>query len=142
MWRIEGPALVLQVLAWSLAMVMFYLTFKIFNVSYFLGSLGIGGKRNHSQKRLITWGIYDVIRQPQFAAGFIILWVRDLTDTGFIINIVLSVYLIVGARIEETRLLAIYGDQYSEYMKKVPRFIPHRTPSIQAVFRGRSASQD
>jgi len=61
---------------------------------------------------------------------------RDLTDTGLIINIVLSVYLIVGARIEETRLLAMYSDEYAEYIKKVPRFIPNRIPSIQAVLRG------
>src|SRR5271157_2919017 len=27
LWRIEGPAFVLQLLAWSLAVVMFYLTF-------------------------------------------------------------------------------------------------------------------
>jgi protein-S-isoprenylcysteine O-methyltransferase Ste14 len=142
LWPIEGPAFVLQLLAWSLAVVTFYLTFKIFNIWYFLGltALGIGPKTNNSQERLITWGIYGLIRHPQFAAGLIILWMRDLTDTGLIINIVLSVYLIVGARIEETRLLAMYSDEYAEYMKKVPRFIPNRIPSIQAVLRGRSAS--
>jgi protein-S-isoprenylcysteine O-methyltransferase Ste14 len=142
LWPIEGPAFVLQLLAWSLAVVMFYLTFKIFNIWYFLGltALGIGPKTNNSQERLITWGIYGLIRHPQFAAGLIILWMRNLTDTGLIINIVLSVYLIVGARIEETRLLAMYSNEYGEYMKKVPRFIPNRIPSIQAVLRGRSAS--
>jgi protein-S-isoprenylcysteine O-methyltransferase Ste14 len=142
LWRIEGPALVLQLLAWSLAGVVFCLTFRIFNIWYFLGltPLGVGPKTSNSQKRLITSGIYGLIRHPQFAAGFIILWMRDLTDAGLIINIVLSVYLIVGARIEETRLLAMYGNEYAEYMKKVPRFIPNRIPSIQAVFRGRSAS--
>ena len=142
LWRIEGPALILQLLAWSVAAVMFYLTFKIFDIWYFLGltALGIGPKTNNSQERLITWGIYGLIRHPQFAAGLIILWMRDLTDTGLIINIVLSVYLMVGARIEETRLLAMYSNEYAEYMKKVPRFVPNRTSSIQAVFRGRSAS--
>ena len=131
LWRIEGLALVLQLLAWSLAVVMFYLTFRFFNIWHFLGltSLGIGPKSSDSQKKLITWGIYGLIRHPQFAAGLIILWMRDLTDTGLIINIVLSVYLIVGARIEETRLLAMYGNEYAEYMKKVPRFIPNRIPS-------------
>ncbi|MGO9119194.1 MAG: methyltransferase family protein [Desulfomonilaceae bacterium] len=142
LWRIEGPALVLQVLAWSVVAVMFYLTFKIFSIWYFLGLtiLGIGRKTNNSQKRLITWGIYRLIRHPQSAAGLIILWMRDLTDTGLIINIVLSVYLMVGARIEETRFLAMYGNEYAEYMEKVPRFVPNTIPSIQALFRGRSAS--
>ncbi len=139
LWRIEGPALLLQILAWSLAAVMFYLTFRSFNVWYFLGLTALGLGRNSAHKKLITWGIYGVIRHPQFSAGFIMLWIRDATDTVLIINIVLSVYLILGSRIEEIRLLSMYDGEYAEYMRKVPRFIPKRIPSIQAVFRARSA---
>ena len=137
LWRFQGLGLVIPVLVWAPAVVMFYLTFRFFNVWHFLGltSLGIGRKSRDSQKKLITWGVYGVIRHPQFAAILMMLWARNLTDTGLITNIVLSVYLIVGARIEEARLLAIYGDQYAHYMKKVPRFVPNHLPSIRALFQ-------
>jgi len=116
---------------------MFYLTFRFFNIWDFLGltSLGIGRKSGDSSKKLITWGIYGVVRHPQFAAGLMTLWARNLTDTGLVINIILSLYLIAGARVEETRLLTLYGDQYAQYMKKVPRFVPNHMPSIRAIFQ-------
>ncbi len=137
LWRFQEVALVIPVLVWLTAVVMFYLTFRFFNIWHFLGltTIGIGRKSGDSQKKLITWGIYGVCRHPQFAAGLMMLWVRNLTDTGLIINIVLSVYLIVGARIEEGRLLAIYSDQYAQYMKKVPRFIPKHIPSVRSLFK-------
>lgn len=137
LWRFQGPALVIVFLVWAPAVVMFYLTFRFFNIWDFLGltSLGIGRKSGDSSKKLITWGIYGVVRHPQFAAGLMTLWARNLTDTGLVINIILSLYLIAGARVEETRLLTLYGDQYAQYMKKVPRFVPNHMPSIRAIFQ-------
>jgi protein-S-isoprenylcysteine O-methyltransferase Ste14 len=144
LWRFRGPTLVIPVLVWAPAVVMFCLTFRFVNMwdSLGLSSLGIGRKSSESQEKLITWGIYGVIRHPQFAAGLMMLWARDLTDRGLVINIVLSLYLIIGARIEETRLLTLYGDPYAQYMKKIPRFIPNRIPSPRALFQAQSASAD
>jgi methanethiol S-methyltransferase len=137
LWRFQGPALVIPALVWAPAVVMFYLTFRFFNIWDFLGltALGIGRRSGASSRKLITWGIYGMIRHPQFAAGLMMLWARNLTDTGLVINIILSLYLIIGARIEETRLLTLYGDTYAQYMKKVPRFIPHHAPSVRAIFQ-------
>lgn len=137
LWRFQGPGLVIPVLVWAPAVVSFYLTFRFFNIWHFLGltSLGIGRKSGDSQKKLITWGIYGVIRHPQFAAGLMALWARNLTDTGLVINIIFSFYLVIGARIEESRLLKLYGDQYAQYMKRVPRFVPDHLPSIRALFQ-------
>lgn len=137
LWRFQGLALVVPVLVWLPAVVVFYLTFRFFNIWHFLGltALGIGRKSRDSQKKFITWGIYGLIRHPQFTAILMMLWAGRLTDTGLVINIILSLYLIIGARIEETRLLALYGDQYAQYMKKVPGFIPNHIPSIRALFQ-------
>jgi len=115
-----------QLLLWGLAAYLFYQSFKL---NGFLSFLGIRPHSVHSRREsqdtgLVTSGIYGIVRHPQFAAGLILLWARDLTDTGLVINAVLSAYLIVGARIEESRLLARYGTEYAEYMQKVPGFIP------------------
>ena len=144
LWRFQGPALAIPALMWALAVVMFYLTFRFFNIWDFLGltALGIGRRSGASSKKLITWGIYGLIRHPQFAAGLTILWARNLTDTGLVINIVLSLYLIIGARIEETRLLKLYGDAYARYMKKVPRYIPREVPSLRAIFQRAGAGAE
>lgn len=64
-----------------------------------------------------------------------LLWARDLTDTGLAVNLVLSAYLLVAARIEEHRLLAEFGEQYAQYMAEVPRFIPNRLPRLSILLR-------
>lgn len=125
-WSWHGPLRWVQVIFWTIAAAMFYFSFKWINVWRFLGlrALGIGSRRRGPETGLITWGIYGVIRHPQFLAGLIILWSRDLTDNALVTNAVLSLYLIVGARIEEKRLLGKYGDEFRKYMSEVPGFIP------------------
>ncbi len=46
LWRFQGLGLLIPVLVWASAVVMFYLTFRFFNIWHFLGltSLGIGRK--------------------------------------------------------------------------------------------------
>ena len=143
LWRFRGPTLVIPVLVWAPAVVMYCLTFR-FNIWHSLGlsSLGIGGKSSESQEKLITWGIYGVIRHPQFAAGLMMLWARDLADRGLVINIVLSLYVIIGAKIEETRLLKLYGDRYARYMKEVPGFIPNHMPSARTLFQRTGSTRE
>ena len=55
---------------------MFHLTFRIFQYLVFLGTDLFGHwseKASNSQKKLITSGIYGLIRHPQFASGLIML---------------------------------------------------------------------
>ena len=42
----------------------------------------------------------------------------------FTTAIMLSIYFFLGARLEETKLLAYHGDLYRQYCKKVPGIIP------------------
>jgi len=125
-WSWHGPLRFIQTFLWAAAATMFYFSFKWINIWRFLGLtvVGVGSRRGSDPAGLVTWGIYGVIRHPQFLAGLIILWSRDLTDNALVTNTVLSLYLILGARIEEKRLLVKYGDEYRKYMSKVPGFIP------------------
>ncbi|MBI4965707.1 MAG: isoprenylcysteine carboxylmethyltransferase family protein [Desulfomonile tiedjei] len=125
-WHWHGPFRWAQLSLWVVAAVMFYLSFRWINIWRFLGlsALGIGSRPRASETELVTWGIYGVVRHPQFLAGLILLWSRNLNDTALVTNIALSLYLIIGARIEEKRLLAKLGDEYRKYRSEVPGFIP------------------
>jgi protein-S-isoprenylcysteine O-methyltransferase Ste14 len=137
LWEWNGPFRVVQFSLWAIAALIFYESFRLLDVVRFLGlrsprrarSLANGGSG------LVTTCIYGVLRHPQFAAGLIALWSRDLTDTGLVINVVLSLYLIIGAHIEESRLLARYGEAYARYMREVPRFIPRLRSRWRSVAR-------
>lgn len=41
-----------------------------------------------------------------------------------VINVVLTVYVIVGTKLEERKLVLEYGDRYIKYQREVPMLIP------------------
>ena len=59
-------------------------------------------------------------------AGIIIFtFSPHLTVNGLTITILADLYFLFGMFIEERRFLKIFGEQYREYMTKVPRMVPH-----------------
>lgn len=119
-----------QVGIWIGAIALFWLSFRRLDLWRILGLRALmksaAPKARHDE--LVTTGIYGYIRHPQFLAGLMVLWARDLTDRGLVTTIVLSSYLIIGARLEESRLLAKMGDRYRRYRSEVPGFIPRIVP--------------
>ncbi len=78
-----------------------------------------------TQKELVTSGVYSIVRHPLYLAGIIIFTFNPhLTVNSLTITVLADVYFLFGAFIEERRFLAIFGDQYREYMTRVPRIIP------------------
>lgn len=130
----SGWLVVVQAVVWAVAFYIGYLSFKLFNVWTFLG-LDVFRKPHkvHTGNELVTWGIHGVIRHPQFLGGLMLLWTRNLTDTDLVTNAVLSLYLIAGAKVEERRMLRKFGNQYREYMSRVPAFIPASLSALKAV---------
>jgi protein-S-isoprenylcysteine O-methyltransferase Ste14 len=73
---------------------------------------------------LNTSGILSIIRHPWYTATFLILWIRDIHMANIIINVVFSVYLIIGCQLEEKKLIREFGDQYKDYQKSVSMLFP------------------
>jgi protein-S-isoprenylcysteine O-methyltransferase Ste14 len=74
---------------------------------------------------LTTHGLYRYMRHPLYTGGLILLWLTPLmTINSLTLSIILSIYLVVGARFEEHRLLHEFGQAYAEYQQQVPMLIP------------------
>jgi methanethiol S-methyltransferase len=134
----NGPLVVIQALVWAAAFLILYLSSRLLDGWGFLGFDSF--RRPHIvdvDHPLVTRGIYGVIRHPQFLAVFMVLWTRDLTDTDIVTNVVLSLYVIAGAKIEERRMLRKYGNQYSEYMTRVPGFLPTSLSALRLALKQR-----
>ncbi|PIN77949.1 isoprenylcysteine carboxyl methyltransferase [Candidatus Woesearchaeota archaeon CG10_big_fil_rev_8_21_14_0_10_33_12] len=77
---------------------------------------------------LVTTGIYQRIRHPQYTGiyliiiSFIIQWPTFITLIMFPFLVVMYYKL---AKREEEDIMKKYKKEYTEYMKKVPRFIPN-----------------
>jgi methanethiol S-methyltransferase len=74
---------------------------------------------------LNTRGFYGLVRHPLYLFGLLFLWLAPIMSVNlFTLFLLLSVYLFVGARFEERRLLSEFGTQYEEYRLRTPMIIP------------------
>ncbi|WP_404382095.1 methyltransferase family protein [Caenispirillum salinarum] len=75
---------------------------------------------------LQTDGIHAWVRHPLYSAAFLVLWGRAVDPLGLATAVWASLYLLIGSRFEERRLLRLYGEAYARYREKVPAFVPWR----------------
>jgi protein-S-isoprenylcysteine O-methyltransferase Ste14 len=85
-----------------------------------------------TQKELVTSGVYGIVRHPMYLAGIVIFSFNPhITVNSLTISVLADFYFIFGMFIEERRFLRIFGDQYREYMRRVPRLIPGIRKSVR-----------
>jgi protein-S-isoprenylcysteine O-methyltransferase Ste14 len=90
-----------------------------------------GNIEGQTQKELVTDGVYGIVRHPLYFAGLVIFTFNpDITVNSLTVTLLADLYFLFGMFIEERRFLKIFGDQYREYMKQVPRFIPGWKPRV------------
>jgi len=84
-----------------------------------------GNNEGLTDKGLVTAGVYGIVRHPMYVAGMVIVTFSPVvTVNGIALTIMADLYFLFGMLIEERRFLKIFGDQYRDYMKHVPRMIP------------------
>lgn len=88
--------------------------------------LGFGQLRGiPRQYRLVTTGCYGRVRHPLYTLSFIFLALNPvMTLKWLILTIYSSIYFVAGAKIEERRLTAEFGEAYRHYQERVPMFLP------------------
>ena len=119
-------------------------------LGYLLLFLGIGlfaqGWRElykaRQENRLVTDGLYGVVRHPQYTGLFIgevaVHWPTVFSITVFPLIVVAYVWL---AKREERRVIAEFGDEYLEYRRRVPMFFP-RAGDWKKLVEGSSITED
>ena len=94
------------------------------DVLEFAGIRQITGK---SKNMLITRGAYGIVRHPIYTGGIIILFTKThVTQLDLAAFVLVSIYLVTGALLEERRLISIFGEEYRKYQQGVSMFIPVR----------------
>ncbi len=108
-------------------------TFPVFGVLLLVSGLilwfycYIQVSRAHARGELLTSGCYSRVRHPIYSIwGFLILPGFSLVIGGFMLLLPLVYWASVVRfiREEETALEKRFGEEWIEYRKKTPRFIP------------------
>jgi protein-S-isoprenylcysteine O-methyltransferase Ste14 len=76
---------------------------------------------------LVTSGPYHYVRHPIYTAGFTFMVTLAFATANWLVLLPMLagtalLYSQVGR--EEAMLIGRFGDEYREYMKRTPRFIP------------------
>jgi len=82
-------------------------------------------RRLTGDRHLVTSGCYARVRHPLYSLSLVFLALNPvMTLKWAILTAFAAAYFTVGARIEERRLRAEFGDSYRRYQEQVPMFIP------------------
>lgn len=124
----QGYLLPLRYLLWLGGLWLFYAGSRHYNMRTFLGITQAGQGVNHglinSSGTIDKGGILGIIRHPFYTGSFLLIWAGNLDKTRLAINLILSVYLVVGTMLEEKKLLAEFGDVYRQYREEVSMLFP------------------
>lgn len=118
----EGPVRYVSLVLTTFGVMIIQTSFRQYN---FKGFVGLGTEK----PELKTEGVLQYVRHP-IQAGIILI---VLGFFFFIPNLptliscaCILIYIPIGLYFEEKKLVALFGDQYIEYKKKVPAIIPNR----------------
>ena len=101
------------------------LSFKNYSILEFLG---FDFKQEIKQVyTLNTTGLNKYVRHPLYFATLLLVWgyfLLEPTVSILIMNLVVTLYLIIGTKIEERKLVDEFGEKYKDYMNNVPMLLP------------------
>jgi protein-S-isoprenylcysteine O-methyltransferase Ste14 len=121
----------------ALALLGFVWTLRFYDGSEFLGlrQLRLGIHDIQDQERLHISPLHRYVRHPWYGLGLVLIWTQEMDPARLLSALLITLYLLIGLRFEERKLLVYHGDVYNEYRRRVPGLIPnpwHRLTREQA----------
>lgn len=95
---------------------------------YFISLSGLLSlvKESSSSSLMIT-GVHRYVRHPLYLGTFAAIWGAFLTLpflSLFIANAIITLYTLMGIKLEENKLRIEFGESYQSYQNRVPKLIP------------------
>ncbi len=125
-WQVD--ALWAQAVIWTLFAsgwgILFLSTFLIDHWHLF-GLKQALGRDYDGVIRFVTPSLYKLVRHPMMTGIFIALWaIPTMTVGHMVLAASMTVYLLIGIRFEEKKLVQELGSQYQIYQQSVPALVP------------------
>jgi len=81
------------------------------------------------------------VRHPWYFLMLVLVWTQSMTDTWLVSALSITLYLMIGSRIEEQRILRHHPGSYAAYRRIVPALIPWRGRALTELARLRLEAQ-
>jgi len=115
--------MILYYIGWIIWVLAFILAFSPNFLFKKYGKVPKGKRYIHTTK-LIDTGIYSIIRHPQYGGSLYVAFSLILiqqTPISIILGIICMITSYLSMVFEEGRVIPKFGEEYKEYMKRVPR---------------------
>jgi len=124
----EGPFRIIQGILVFSALLLFIGGARQYDLASFIGIRQIREdsicSTLNDDCRLNTAGILGIVRHPWYSGGILIVWARNLDISAILTSLVISGYFLIGAYLEERKLLSEFGEEYFEYQQHVSMLFP------------------
>jgi len=126
LWRWQGIAAWLANGLALAAIFGFWLSLKSYDMQEFLGlrQLQLHVRKVEDQEHFHLSPFHRFVRHPWYFFGLVLIWTRDMSVTTLLSSVIITLYFLVGSRLEEKKLLVYHGNIYRRYMSRVPGLIP------------------
>jgi protein-S-isoprenylcysteine O-methyltransferase Ste14 len=129
-FRWEGSLGIVQVFLLAISVYLFVAGGRHYSWARFWGisqiKVGRAGSSLADSSTFVVSGIHRIIRHPWYLGGILIVWAQDMSASTILINMVISVYFMIGAVLEERKLVLEFGEKYREYQRTVSMLFPWR----------------
>ena len=126
LWRWQGAAAWLANGLALAALFGFWLSLRNYDMQEFLGlrQLQLHLRKVEDQEHFHLSPFHRYVRHPWYFFGLVLVWTRDMNATTLLSSAFITLYFVIGSRLEEKKLLVYHGDTYRRYMARVPGLIP------------------
>jgi len=109
-----------------LAVAGFIWSLRSYDSAEFFGTRQLNeGRVDVTEKESFKLSVFHrFVRHPWYVLALVLIWTRDMNVSFLISAIMMTLYFILGSRLEENKLTAFHGDQYRLYKKHVAALIP------------------
>ena len=129
-FEFDGILEFVRIIILMFSLLIFLMGAMSYDLLQFTGFRQIRSNANHKALTqsgdFVVSGPSKIIRHPWYAAAFLAIWSNtgQWYDTTLIVNLIFSIYLLIGTLLEERKLVRLFGDSYRNYQNEVSMFIP------------------
>ncbi len=126
LWRWQGLGFWLANGLALAALGGFWHTLKSYDMQEFLGLRQWKShvERVEDQEHFHLSWYHRFVRHPWYFLGLVLIWTRDMNALTLLSSAIITLYFMLGSRLEEKKLLVYHGETYRRYMARVPGLIP------------------
>jgi protein-S-isoprenylcysteine O-methyltransferase Ste14 len=126
LWAWQGIWSLLAYALMLLACLGFAWSLKFYDGQEFLGFRQLARQQQQTadQEQLHISPMHRYVRHPWYSLGLLLVWTQEMDPARLVSAVCITLYLLLGSRYEENKLMVFHGEVYRAYRQKVPGLIP------------------